>query len=73
MAAIYYDENDVPDGYLIYWIENEVFYVKDMIFNSEEARTGLWNFVSAHFSMIDKVKGNTYTDESLTFYWRMLV
>lgn len=67
MAAIYYDENDVPDGYLIYWIENEVFYVKDMIFNSEEARTGLWNFVSAHFSMIDKVKGNTYTDESLTF------
>ena len=67
MAAIYYDENDVPDGYLIYWIENEVFYVKDMIFNSEEARTGLWNFVSAHFSMIDKVKGNTYTDESLAF------
>ena len=38
-----------------------------MIFNNEEARTGLWNFISAHFSMIDKVEGNTYTDEKLSF------
>lgn len=67
MAAIYYDENDAPNGYLIYWIENEVFHIKDMIFNDEEARTGLWNFISAHFSMIDKVEGNTYTDEPLAF------
>ena len=35
--------------------------------NNEEARTGLWNFISAHFSMIDKVEGNTYTDEKLSF------
>lgn len=38
-----------------------------MIFNNEEARIGLWNFISAHFSMIDKVEGNTYTDEKLSF------
>ena len=67
MAAIYYNENNEPDGYLIYWIANEVFHIKDMIFNNEEARTGLWNFVSAHFSMIDQVKGDTYTDEPLAF------
>jgi predicted acetyltransferase len=67
MAAIYYDENDEANGYLIYWIEEEVFHIKDMIFNNEEARTGLWNFVSAHFSMIDKVQGDTYTDEPLAF------
>lgn len=67
MAAIYYGENGERDGYLIYWIENEVFHIKDMIFNNEEARTGLWNFVSAHFSMIDKVEGSTYTDEPLAF------
>lgn len=66
-AAIYYNEDGEPDGYLIYWIENEVFYIKDMIFNNEEARTGLWNFVSAHFSMIDRVEGSTYTDEPLAF------
>lgn len=67
MAAIYYNENEEADGYIIYWIENEVFYIKDMIFNNEEARTGLWNFVSAHFSMIDRVEGSTYTDEPLAF------
>ncbi|SHK75724.1 GNAT family N-acetyltransferase [Hespellia stercorisuis] len=67
MAAIYYNEANEPDGYIIYWIENEVFYIKDMIFNNEEARTGLWNFVSAHFSMIDHVEGNIYTDEPLAF------
>lgn len=67
MAAIYYNEKDESDGYIIYWIENEIFHIKDMIFNNEEARTGLWNFVSAHFSMIDQVEGDTYTDEPLAF------
>lgn len=67
MAAIYYSEDGAADGYVIYWIEDEVFHIKDMIFNNEEARTGLWNFVSAHFSMIDRVEGSTYTDEPLAF------
>lgn len=67
MAAIYYNEENEPDGYVIYWIANEVFYIKDMIFNNEDARTGLWNFVSAHFSMINQVEGSTYTDEPLAF------
>ena len=67
MAAVYYNEEDEPEGYVIYQIAEEVFYIKDMIFNTEEARTGLWNFVSAHFSMINKVIGNTYTDEPLAF------
>lgn len=67
VAAIYYNEKDQPDGYIIYWIENEVFHVKDMIFNNEEARIGLWNFISAHFSMIDKVEGNIFSNEPLAF------
>ena len=52
---------------MIYWIAKEVFHIKDMIFNNEEARTGLWNFVAAHFSMINHVEGDTYTDEPLAF------
>lgn len=67
MAAIYYNEANESDGYVIYWLADDVFHIKDMIFNSEAARTGLWNFVSAHLSMIDKVVGNTYTDEPLAF------
>ncbi len=67
MAAIYYDENNEPCGYVIYWIADDIFHIKDMIFTNENARTGLWNFISAHFSMIDKVVGDTYTDEPLAF------
>lgn len=67
MAAIYYNEAGLADGYVLYFIKDEVFYIKDMIFINEEARTGLWNFISAHFSMITKVIGNTYTDEPLAF------
>lgn len=67
MAAVYYNEEGKPDGYLIYWISNEIFHIKDMIFNNEDARTGLWNFVSAHFSMISQVEGSTFTDEPLAF------
>lgn len=66
-AAIYYNENREPDGYVLYWIADEVFHIKDMIFINEEARSGLWNFISAHFSMISKVVGNTHTDEPLAF------
>ena len=67
MAAVYYNEDYEPDGYVLYWIKDEVFHIKDMIFVNEEARSGLWNFISAHFSMITKVIGNTYTDEPLAF------
>lgn len=66
-AAIYYNSNKQPDGYVLYWIADEVFHIKDMIFINEEARSGLWNFISAHFSMILKVVGNTHTDEPLAF------
>ena len=67
MAAVYYNESGQPDGYVLYRIANEVFHIKDMIFINEEARSGLWNFISAHFSMITKVIGHTYTDEPLAF------
>lgn len=67
IAAIYYNENDEPDGYVIYWIADEIFHIKDMIYINQEARLGLWNFIGAHFSMISKVIGNTFTDEPLAF------
>ncbi|MBN6187915.1 GNAT family N-acetyltransferase [Aneurinibacillus sp. BA2021] len=66
-AAIYYDGSHEPTGYLLYWIAGEVFHMKEMIFLNQEARTGLWNFVSAHFSMVTHVKGHIYTDEPLAF------
>lgn len=67
MAAIFYNENNEPDGYVIYWLEDEIFNIKDMIYINQEARIGLWNFIGAHHSMITKVVGNTFTDEPLAF------
>ena len=67
IAAVYFNEDDEADGYVIYWISDEIFHIKDMIFLTQEARKGLWNFIGAHFSMITKVIGNTYTDEPLAF------
>ena len=67
MAAVYYNEDGAPDGYVLYRIADEVFHVKDLIFVSEAARVGLWNFISAHFSMVSKVVGDMYIDEPLAF------
>lgn len=67
VVAIYYDSNEQPMGYLLYWIAEEIFHIREMVCINEEARTGLWNFINAHFSMITLVKGNIYKDEPLAF------
>lgn len=67
IAAVYYNERDEPMGYVMYWIADDIFYIKDMIYLNLEARKGLWNFIRAHFSMIDNVKGDIYKNEPIAF------
>lgn len=66
-VGIYYNNDDLPTGYLLYWVAEEIFYIKEMVYINEEARVGLWNFISAHFSMITLVKGDIYKGEPLSF------
>ena len=66
-AAIYYDEQDTPQGYLFYRIMEENYYIDEMVYLQEEARKGLWNFVSAHRSMIYNVYGKTTGNEAVAF------
>lgn len=66
-AAVYYNEKEQPTGYLYYWIENEIFHIKEMVYLNQEARHGLWNYISAHFSMVNQVKGDNYTNEPLAY------
>jgi len=66
-AAIYYEQNGRSQGYLLYWIEDDVFHIKDMIYLTQEARIGLWNFISLHFSMIERVRGNVFKNPPLAF------
>ena len=67
-AAVYYDHSHQPQGYLLYWISQDVLHVKEMVYMNEETRKGLWNFISAHFSMVTKVVGNIYTNDQLSFW-----
>ena len=59
-AAVYYDRDCEPQGYLLYWISKDVLHIKDKIYLHQEARNGLWSFISAHFSMVTRVVGNTF-------------
>ncbi len=65
--AIYYTDEDIPHGYLFYRVLEEKFYIEEMIYINEEARRGLWNFISAHFSMVYYVKGKTCVHEPVAF------
>lgn len=67
-AAVYYDKDDIPQGYILYWIEEDIFHIKDIIYLNQEARIGLWNFVYAHYSMVDEVQGNIYKNDPLHFF-----
>lgn len=66
-AAVYYNSADHAMGYTLYRIADDVFHIKEMIYLTQEARRGLWNFISAHFSMIDQVKGNVFRNEPIAF------
>ncbi|SDM42945.1 enhanced intracellular survival protein Eis [Bacillus sp. OK048] len=67
-AAVYYDETHEANGYLLYWISEDVLHIKEMIYIDQEARIGLWNFIGAHFSMVSKVVGNIFMNEPLAFW-----
>ena len=68
IAAVYYNAKKKARGFMFYWIENDTFNIKEMVYLDEEARRGLWGFIGAHFSMIDEVKGHIHCNEPLAFW-----
>jgi len=67
LVAVYYDANEDPKGYLVYYIANDVFRIKELVCINQEARHGLWNYISAHYTMVEKVVGYNYTNEPMAF------
>ncbi len=67
VVAIYYDTNGKPNGYMVYLIKNDVMHIKEMIYLTREAQAGLWEFIRAHDSMIDEVRGSVYSGEPIAF------
>mgnify|MGYP001638604357 CR=1 FL=1 len=66
-VAVYYSEHDKPCGYMVYLIKTDIMYIKEMIFLNREAQLGLWEYIRAHESMIDEVRGNTFFSEPIAF------
>lgn len=65
--ALYYNEKNQPTGYMVYFIADDIMYIKEMIFLNLEARKGLIKYIDAHSSMIDQVRGNNYFSEPVAF------
>lgn len=66
-VAIYYGEDHTPLGYMVYRIAADTMYVKEMVYINMEARAGLLRYINAHDSMVDEVRGNNYSGESIAF------
>jgi predicted acetyltransferase len=66
-VAIYYNADDVPMGYMVYLIAEDIFRIKEMIYINYEAFRGLLKYVAAHDSMIDEVRGSHYYSEPIAF------
>lgn len=67
MAAIYYDVKQEAQGFILYSIENEVFNIKEILYNTQDARKGIWNFIVNHQTMINEVRGNQFLFEPIAF------
>lgn len=67
VVAIYYDVEENPTGYMVYLIKDDVMYIKEMIYLNREAQEGLWEYIRAHDSMIDEVRGNSYFSDPIAF------
>ena len=67
MVAIYYSDDDIPYGYMVYLISSDIMHIKEMIYLNREAQLGLWEYIYAHDSMIDEVRGNNYYSEPIAF------
>ncbi|MCK9526576.1 MAG: GNAT family N-acetyltransferase [Limnochordia bacterium] len=66
-VAIYYGEDRVPLAYMVYRIDADTMYVKEMVYINMEAKMGLLRYINAHDSMVDEVRGNNYSGESIAF------
>lgn len=67
VVAVYYGTDDKPRGYMVYLIKDDIMHIKEMIYLNREAQKGLWEYIRAHDSMIDEVRGNTYFNEPIAF------
>ena len=67
VVAVYYDVNGKSCGYMVYLIKDDMMHIKEMIHLTREAHEGLWEYIRAHDSMIDEVRGSSYYNDPIAF------
>lgn len=67
IAAVYYDEADKPQGYMLYEVSEQTMKVNDWAVLTEDARTAMWSYAANHDSMIKQMTITVPTDDSLSF------
>ncbi|MBN2642809.1 MAG: GNAT family N-acetyltransferase, partial [Victivallales bacterium] len=66
--AVFYDDDKVANGYMVYLLKDDTMYIKEMIYLNINAWRGLWKYISAHESMVYEVVGNNYFNEPMAFW-----
>lgn len=69
-AAVHYDEQGSPTGYILYAINSNTLEVKEHVYLNENSRRSLWNFIANHDSMIEKVEILTTEHEPMAFLFQ---
>lgn len=67
-VAIYYNPEQLPQGYMIYEMKDEKMRVEEFIVNTHEARTGLWNYICQHDSMLKELEMYLEDRDPLLFH-----
>ncbi|QMV42623.1 GNAT family N-acetyltransferase [Cohnella cholangitidis] len=66
-VAVYYNESNVPEGYVFYQIADRIMTIHDWVSANEVSRRALWTYVGNHDSMINEVTMIAPADDPLPF------
>lgn len=66
-VAIYTTANGDMTGYVFYQVSQREMTVHELVYLDEEARQGLWNYISNHDSMIDRAHVKAPADDALAY------
>jgi len=56
LVSVAYNNNDKPEGYIVFEVKNRIFTVKEMIYTTLNGQKLLLEFIANHDSMVHQVK-----------------
>ncbi|MFS0723595.1 enhanced intracellular survival protein Eis [Paenibacillus sp. 1P07SE] len=67
MVSVYWSPSGEAEGYIFYQVREQVLSVHEMVSLTEEARRGIWRYLSQHDSMISRVLWHAPLDDPWTY------